>query len=218
MDEEDKQVLEFLQESERKARIPKKIKHKDVFPDVIKSKLKDIKMTDIKKHNFSELQLKGMKVADLKKIVREHNLHTTITNYSKLRKADLIGKMMKYAGGKATKKTKLQLEEEKKWSDRKKMGDGPITDKKYIKRGPEPVKKKKKKKANPKNKANPLLGATLAVAPDAVKPMFSQEEGGFIKGARKQFKNYQAKTKPAAKTKPTRTSARIQARKAAAGS
>ena len=86
-------------------------------------------MSDIKKHNFSELQLKGMKVADLKKVVREHNLHTAITNYSKLRKADLISKMMKYAGGKATGKSnaggkatgksKLELDKEAVKKERK---------------------------------------------------------------------------------------------------
>ena len=178
MDEEDKQVLEFLEDSEREARKPKKIKHKDVFPDIKKSQLKDIKMTDIKKHNFSELQLKGMKVADLKKVVREHNLHTAITNYSKLRKADLISKMMKYAGGKSTKKS-------------------PITDSTYIKRGPEKV-KKKKQKANPKTKAMPRMGSTVSLVPELAKPLYKE---GVIKGAKKQFKR---RPKQAVKTRPQR--------------
>ena len=132
-------------------------------------------MSGIKKHNYNELQLKGMKVADLKKVVREHNLHTAITNYSKLRKADLISKMMKYAGKKATGKTKLALEEDKKWSDGAKMGDGPIT--------------KKKQKAN---------GKTKAIVPELGKPMYKE---GLLKGVKKQF---QRKQKPAVKTRPQR--------------
>ena len=37
-------------------------------------------------HKFTREQLNKMKVPDLKKIVKEHNLHTQIKRYSKLKK------------------------------------------------------------------------------------------------------------------------------------
>ena len=79
--EEDKRVVEYLEDADRRARRPNKIKHKDVFPAKQKSNIKDInKMNDIRKHGFTEEQLKGMKLPQLKKIVKEHNLHNSINS------------------------------------------------------------------------------------------------------------------------------------------
>ena len=94
MEEEDKAVVDFLVDAEKRFRKPKKIKHKDVFPDGKKSKLSNkIKM------NFSEEELKKMKVSELKKILKEHN----VKGFSKMKKASLIEHLMKHSSGKKTK-------------------------------------------------------------------------------------------------------------------
>lgn len=192
--DEDRQVVEYLEDSERRARRPKPIKHKDVFPTEKKSKGKNINsMSDIRKHNYSEEQLTKMKLTELKKVVRDHNLHTTIKGYSTMRKASLVGRVMEFAGKVKSGKSKFALEEEKKWADRAKMGSGSITDQSKLKRLKPPKPPAKKGKQQPKPKKDKLSGILV---PGLDKPMYKE---GLVRGARNQFARRQ---RPKRKTRP----------------
>ena len=74
----------------------------------------------VKAHNKSRSELSAMKVAELKTLIRKHNLDNAIRGYSAMKKADLVDALVKHSGGEkaaakpAAKKRKLEIVEEKK--------------------------------------------------------------------------------------------------------
>jgi len=86
-------------------------KHKKVF---------SILIIMVKAHNKSRSELSAMKVAELKTLIRKHNLDNAIGGYSAMKKADLVDALVKHSGGEkaaakpAPKKRKLEIVEEKK--------------------------------------------------------------------------------------------------------
>lgn len=78
---------------------PFKPKQKDLFE--IKSKSNNNNTTNkmVKAvHNKSREELQGIKVAELRSLVREHNLHNQIKRYSKMKKAELVEALMAHSG------------------------------------------------------------------------------------------------------------------------
>lgn len=88
-------------------------KHKKVF---------SIMTIMVKAHNKSRSELSAMKVAELKTLIRKHNLDNAIRGYSAMRKADLVDALVKHSTGEkaaakpaakpAAKKRKLEIVKE----------------------------------------------------------------------------------------------------------
>jgi hypothetical protein len=82
-------------------------KHKKVF---------SIMTIMVKAHNKSRSELSAMKVAELKTLIRKHNLDNAIRGYSVMKKADLVDALVKHSTGEkaaakpAAKKRKLVVE------------------------------------------------------------------------------------------------------------
>ncbi len=73
----------------------KKPKAKDIFDGINSSRNSKTKMQ--LKDKYSRKEVEDMNVADIKKLIRAHNLHTTyIKGYSTLRKAALISAFLKH--------------------------------------------------------------------------------------------------------------------------
>lgn len=66
-----------------------------------------------KPHPFTKQQLESKKVTELRKIVREFNLHFAIKGYSSMRKTDLINELTSH-GNKVNKKQLKPVEKPKK--------------------------------------------------------------------------------------------------------
>ena len=74
---------------------PKKPKAKEIFDGINSSRNSKTKMQ--LKDKYSRKEVEDMKVADIKKLIRAHNLHTTyIKGYSKLKKAGLVSSFLKH--------------------------------------------------------------------------------------------------------------------------
>jgi len=66
-------------------------------------------------HGKTSEQLKGMKVAELKALIRKHNLVNAIRRYSTMKKSELVEALMKHSGGEKSapkKKRKLMVMKE----------------------------------------------------------------------------------------------------------
>ena len=190
----DECLVNHLESAERALRKKKIIKHQDVFDCKNKSKhlLYINKMSvSIRKHNFSENDLKAMKVTQLKTVVRQHNLHNVIKKYSTMRKADLITKMMAFAGiPKSKPKSRLEREREAQNESARKVALGEAT---YVPKRHTIRKPKKKQKINPDTKPVPDSGISELLVPGITKPMYKE---GLKLGAKKQFeKKYGNKNK-----------------------
>ena len=74
---------------------PKKPKPKEIFQGNIISPNNTRKMK--LKDKYTRAEIEDMKVADIKNLIRAHNLHTTyIKGYSKLRKAALVNSFLRH--------------------------------------------------------------------------------------------------------------------------
>ena len=74
---------------------PKKPRAKEIF-DGIKTLSNNKKSMELK-NKYSRNEVEDMKVADIKKLIRAHNLHTTyIKGYSKMKKAALVSAFLKH--------------------------------------------------------------------------------------------------------------------------
>lgn len=74
---------------------PKKPKAKEIFQGNIISTNNTRKMK--LKDKYSRSEIEDMKVADIKNLIRAHNLHTTyIKGYSKLKKAGLVSSFLRH--------------------------------------------------------------------------------------------------------------------------
>ena len=100
------------------------------------------------KHNKTRSDLVGMKVSDLKALVRKHNLDNAITRYSTMKKSELVDALMKHSSQSGSFSPPLTITK----------ADGTVKElKKRVKKAtvkptPKPAPKPAPKKAAPKPK------------------------------------------------------------------
>ena len=89
---------EYLQLTGDKVVVPKKPTMKRVFSGkIISSNNNNNRMSDApSKHNLSKDELSGMKITQLKSLVKEHNLHNQIKRYTTMKKAALVDALMEH--------------------------------------------------------------------------------------------------------------------------
>jgi len=104
---------------------PKKPKAKEIFQGINVSR--NSKKMELKKA-YPRSEVEDMKVADIKKLIRAHNLHTTyIKGYSKMKKAGLVSAFLKHY--------KTAQQEMKRRVTPQKSLDEVVTDALTVKRG-----------------------------------------------------------------------------------
>ncbi|MDF1853371.1 MAG: hypothetical protein P1U85_21215 [Verrucomicrobiales bacterium] len=142
----------------------------------------------MKTYKKSDLQL--ITVKELQKLVREHNLHTNyIKNYSRLKKADLIDKFLEHY-----KKSDVKMDDLPSSPPPSAPASPVKTSKAKIPKRLTVLKNKNNNnkdetKPKPKRKTTGVKYTEFDKAMGIDKPLYSKEEGGLKKGARKQFEN-----------------------------
>ena len=121
---------------------PFKPKFKDVFFPEIISKQNNNKM--VKSHNKSREELKKMKVAELRALVRKHNLHNQIKGYTTMKKTELVEALMVHKKGSGGSSMDIPPPARKRRGRPKKA------------KAPEAIVEAPKKRGRPKKKPEPI--------------------------------------------------------------
>ena len=116
------------------------------------------------KHNKTRSDLVGMKVSDLKALVRKHNLDNAITRYSTMKKSELVDALMKHSSQSGSFSPPLTITK----------ADGTVKElKKRVKKAaPKPTPKPAPKKAAPK----PKKKVTLVIEKATPKPVVKKSK------------------------------------------